>query len=87
LAGTIIVNPYFHSEKANNKVDQVARNTWPTKNLSFLQAQLVFLPFQVISDNLSRLGAGDSSVAVVLINISENICHSIADLMRVAPSE
>ena len=40
------------------------------------------------SDLLSvQLGSGDSSVAKVSINISENIFYSVIDPLRVAPSE
>jgi hypothetical protein len=47
----------------------------------------LFLPLRVRSDNHCRLGTGDSSVAGISINISENIFHSIIDPQRVAPSQ
>ncbi|MFO7569675.1 MAG: hypothetical protein R6W75_07730, partial [Smithellaceae bacterium] len=46
---------------------------WPTKNLSYPQPRLYFLPSKAKTDDHCRLEAIDSSFAVVSIFLSENI--------------
>ncbi len=62
-----------HSEEANVIICYLAHHLWPTKNLSYPQPRLSFLPFNLKSDDHCRLEAIDSSVAGVSNNMSENI--------------
>jgi hypothetical protein len=55
----------------------MAHAQWPTKNLCFRPARSLFFRLRVRSDDRSRLGKRDSSVAVVSINLMGNIYFQV----------